>query len=182
MNTNNKRAAHRGRLIAILLIIIIVILLLLLRSCGGSVKGDNNVSSQPESFSTEIDQNAGERSDLSQEQIVDDLNQKVEKGFITISMNAAPVFADGSAKGNLQIFNSSKNNYPQVVQIVDNTTGKLLYESGLIPVGQGVEYASLNERLAAGRYPCTAIFHNVDPESGLSLGRAQAAIAIVVTN
>ena len=180
MDTNKKRAKRRGLLIAILIIVIIIILLLL-RSCGGSVKGDNNVSSQPESFSTEIDQNAGERSDLSQEQIVDDLNQKVEKGFITISMNAAPVFADGSAKGNLQIFNSSKNNYPQVVQIVDNT-GKLLYESGLIPVGQGVEYAALNEQLPAGRYPCTAIFHNVDPESGLSLGRAQAAIAIVVTN
>ena len=182
MDTNKKRAKRRGLLIAILIIVIIIILLLL-RSCGGSVKGDNNAPSQSESFfSTEIDQNAGERSDLSQEQIVDDLNQKVEKGFITISMNAAPVFADGSAKGNLQIFNNSKNNYPQVVQIVDNTTGKLLYESGLIPVGQGVEYASLNERLAAGRYPCTAIFHNVDPESGLSLGRAQAAITIVVTN
>ena len=181
MNTNNKRAAHRGRLIAILLIIIIVILLLLLRSCGGSAKSEGSVSSQP-TFSTEIDQNAGERSGFSQEQIVDDLNQKVEKGFITISMNAAPVFADGSAKGNLQIFNNSKNIYPQVVQIVDNTTGKLLYESGLIPVGQGVEYASLSEQLPAGRYLCTAIFHNVDPESGLSLGRAQAAITIVVTN
>lgn len=40
---------------------------------------------------------------LSQEEIEAALNEKVAQGMINISMNTAPVFADGQAEGNVMI-------------------------------------------------------------------------------
>ncbi len=172
----------KKHLYCIVVILVIIVILLLLRCCnGGESIGimDDDVP-LADAFDLAIDENASERSDVSQEEIVDELNRKVTDGVITISMNLAPVFSDGSAEGNLLIVNENSNNYPQVVQIFENSTGRKLYESGLIPIGQAVEQARLDERLSAGTYPCTACFYNVDPESGQSLGMAAASIKIVV--
>lgn len=40
---------------------------------------------------------------LSREEIEETLNQQVEKGYVNISMNASPIFADGQAQGSLMI-------------------------------------------------------------------------------
>ena len=114
------------------------------------------------------------------DKIVDALNEKVEQGMINISMNTTPTFQNGSSAGNLMIVNESVNNYPQVVEIHRNDTGEVIYKSGAIPVGSKLETAKLSADLDAGTYECTALFYNVDPDSGEYLGCAGAVITVTV--
>ena len=114
------------------------------------------------------------------DRIVDGLNQKVEEGMINISMNTSPSFENGTAKGNLMIVNEGVNRYPQVVEIARNDTGETIYKSGAIPVGSKIEKARLSANLDAGTYECTALFYNVDPDTGDYLGCAGAIITITV--
>ena len=100
--------------------------------------------------------------------------------MINISMNTSPIFQNGTSTGNLMIVNESINNYPQVVEIVRNDTNESIYKSGAIAVGSKIESAKLDADLDAGTYDCTAMFYNVDPETGAYLGCAGAIITISV--
>ena len=95
-------------------------------------------------------------------------------------MNTSPVFADGTSKGSLMIVNEEVNNYPQVVEISRDDTGELIYKSGAIPVGSKIESAKLSVDLDPGTYKCTALFYNVDPDTGDYLGCAGAVVTVTV--
>ena len=117
---------------------------------------------------------------LSEEEIVEALNEKVEDGYINISMNTSPVFANGQAQGNLMIVNESINRYPQQVVITREDTGETIYTSNAIPVGSKIAADTLDVDLEAGTYDCTAMFHSLDPDTGAILGSAGASITITV--
>ena len=119
---------------------------------------------------------------LSQEEIEANLNQKVADGMINISMNTAPVFADGTAEGNIMVVNEPINNYPQKVEFIRNDTEEIIYSSNAIPVGSKIERDTLDVDLDPGIYSCTALFHNLDPETGSILGTAGAVITITIQN
>ena len=119
---------------------------------------------------------------LSPEEIAEKLNEKVAEGMINISMNTAPYFEDGKAEGNIMIVNESINNYPQQVEFIRNDTGEQIYQSKAIPVGSKIEHAALDVELPAGTYECTAMFHNLDPETGDIIGTAGAIITITIKN
>ena len=119
---------------------------------------------------------------LSPEEIAKKLNEKVAEGMINISMNTAPYFEDGKAEGNIMIVNESINNYPQQVEFIRNDTGEQIYQSKAIPVGSKIEHAALDVELPAGTYECTAMFHNLDPETGDIIGTAGAIITITIKN
>ena len=117
---------------------------------------------------------------LSPEEIAEKLNEKVAEGMINISMNTAPYFEDGKAEGNVMIVNESINNYPQQVEFIRNDTQEIIYQSKAIPVGSKIERAALAVELPAGTYECTAMFHNLDPETGNVIGTAGAIINITI--
>ena len=119
---------------------------------------------------------------LSPEEIAEKLNEKVAEGMINISMNTAPYFEDSTAEGNVMIVNESINNYPQQVEFIRNDTGEHIYQSDAIPVGSKIERAALDVELPAGTYECTAMFHNLDPETGDIIGTAGAIITITIKN
>ena len=119
---------------------------------------------------------------LSPEEIAERLNQKVEEGMINISMNTAPYFENGASEGNVMIVNESINLYPQQVEFIRNDTGEQIYQSKAIPVGSKIERAALDVELPAGTYECTAMFHNLDPETGDIIGTAGAIITITIKN
>ena len=119
---------------------------------------------------------------LSPEEIAEKLNEKVAEGMINISMNTAPYFEDGKAEGNVMIVNESINNYPQQVEFIRNDTQEVIYQSKAIPVGSKIERAALDVELPAGTYECTAMFHNLDPETGEIIGTAGAIITITIKN
>ena len=119
---------------------------------------------------------------LSPEEIAEKLNEKVADGMINISMNTAPYFENGKAEGNVMIVNESINNYPQQVEFIRNDTQEVIYQSKAIPVGSKIEHAALDVELPAGTYECTAMFHNLDPVSGETIGTAGAIITITIKN
>ena len=178
MNKKTKKDASPGKAIAIAsavaaVVIVIVILLLLLRSCGAPANDPGGIEFDPSA--TE-----GGWDEADTDEIIAGLNEKVEEGMINISMNTSPVFADGTSKGSLMIVNEEVNNYPQVVEISRDDTGELIYKSGAIPVGSKIESAKLSVDLDPGTYKCTALFYNVDPDTGDYLGCAGAVVTVTV--
>ena len=117
---------------------------------------------------------------LSQEEIEQRLNDKVQAGMINISCNTAPYFKDGKSEGNVMLVNELNNLYPQKVEFYRNDTGEKIYESKAIAVGSKIERAKLDVELPAGEHECTAYFSNLDPDSGATLGVAGAIIHITI--
>ena len=177
MNKKTKKDAGPGKAIAIAsavaAIVIVIVILLLLRSCGAPVDDHSGIEFDPSA--TE-----GGWDEADTDEIIAGLNEKVEEGMINISMNTSPVFADGTSEGSLMIVNEEVNNYPQVVEISRDDTGELIYKSGAIPVGSKIESAKLSVDLDPGTYKCTALFYNVDPDTGDYLGCAGAVVTVIV--
>lgn len=177
MNKKTKKDAGPGKAIAIAsavaAVVIVIVILLLLRSCGAPANDPGGIEFDPSA--TE-----GGWDEADTDEIIAGLNEKVEAGMINISMNTSPVFADGTSEGSLMIVNEEVNNYPQVVEISRDDTGELIYKSGAIPVGSKIESAKLSVDLDPGTYKCTALFYNVDPDTGDYLGCAGAVVTVTV--
>ena len=184
MTTNKKYPAkrknpYRASLILIGVLLIIAILLAVFRGCEGEPVTDAPITPNPGIvYDAGAVQGGWDEADT--DKIIASLNEKVVEGMINISMNTSPNFKDGTSAGNLMIVNESINRYPQVVEITRSDTGEMIYKSGAIPVGSKIESDTLDVDLEAGTYECTAMFHNVDPETGASLGCAGAVIHITV--
>lgn len=180
---NNKHSAskspnskYKTAGVVILVLLIIAAVLFIFKSCSGED------ADAPTPSGIVYDGNAveGGWNEADTDKIIDSLNEKVEKGMINISMNTSPIFQNGTSTGNLMIVNESVNNYPQVIEIVRNDTQETVYTSGAIAVGSKIENARLDVDLPAGTYDCTAMFYNVDPETGSYLGCAGAVITVTV--
>jgi len=163
--------------LVILVLLIIAFILLVFRSCAVMDSPDPD---NPNNLIFDDGAVVGGWDEADIDAIISGLNDKVEEGMINISMNTSPVFKDGTSEGNLMIVNEGVNHYPQIVEITRNDTGELIYKSGGIPVGSKIETAKLSVDLPAGIYECTAIFHSVDPDTGVSLGCAGAVITITI--
>lgn len=173
-NKNSKKETYKKVGIGVgLVIVVAVIILLLLRSCGAPANDPGGIEFDPSA--TE-----GGWDEADTDEIIAGLNEKVEEGMINISMNTSPVFADGTSEGSLMIVNEEVNNYPQVVEISRDDTRELIYKSGAIPVGSKIEAAKLSVDLDPGTYKCTALFYNVDPDTGDYLGCAGAVVTVIV--
>lgn len=173
-NKNAKKETYKKIGIgAAIVVVLAIIILLLLRSCGGPVDDPGGIEFDPSAT-----EGGWDEADL--DAIRDSLNEKVEEGMINISMNTSPVFSDGESAGSLMIVNEEVNNYPQVVEISRDDTGELIYKSGAIPVGSKIEAAKLSVDLDPGTYKCTALFYNVDPDTGDYLGCAGAVVTVTV--
>lgn len=165
--------------IVILVLVVIAAAIFLFKSCSSEPK---TLANNPQSTGIVYDSSAieGGWDEADVDKIVEGLNDKVEEGMINISMNTSPSFADGTSAGNLMIVNEGVNRYPQVVEITRNDTNEVIYKSGAIPVGSKIESAKLSVDLSAGTYECTAMFYNVDMETGAYLGCAGAIITVTV--
>lgn len=163
--------------IVILVLIFIAAALFMFKSCSGDKAVDTTPNGGVVYDSGAV---AGGWDEADVDKIVEGLNEKVEDGMINISMNTSPNFANGTSTGNLMIVNEAVNRYPQVVEITRNDTNEVIYKSGAIPVGSKIENAKLSADLDAGTYECTAMFYNVDAETGAYLGCAGAIIKVTV--
>ena len=170
---SSKKETYKKVGIGVGLVIVVAVIILLLRSCGAPANDPGGIEFDPSA--TE-----GGWDEADTDEIIAGLNEKVEAGMINISMNTSPVFADGTSKGSLMIVNEEINNYPQVVEISRDDTGELIYKSGAIPVGSKIESAKLSVDLDPGTYKCTALFYNVDPDTGDYLGCAGAVVTVTV--
>ena len=173
---NKKSGTYKTAGVVILILLIVAAALFIFKSCYGEKAPDPT----PGGIVYDTGAVGGGWDEADTDKIVDSLNEKVEQGMINISMNTSPNFANATSTGNLMIVNESVNNYPQVVEIVRNDTNESIYKSGAIAVGSKIENAKLDVDLNAGTYDCTAMFYNVDPQTGAYLGCAGAIITITV--
>ncbi len=183
-NRNNSRKDTKNSNKAIAIVIGILLVIAILLAAFRGCESDKPVIDNPVETGPGIvyDDSAveGGWDEADTDKIIASLNEKVEEGMINISMNTSPNFREGTAEGNLMIVNEGINRYPQVVEISRNDTGEMIYKSGAIPVGSKIEHAKLSIDLPAGTYECTAMFYNVDPNTGSYLGCAGAIISITV--
>ena len=116
---------------------------------------------------------------LSQSQIEELMNRKVEESMLAISINSNPRFEDGRSEGNLRIENPANNRYHMKVEIVREDTKEVIYATKGIRPGQKIEKDRLDVELKKGEYACTATFTAYDDE-GERIGEAGARITILV--
>ena len=174
MTLRNNSA--RLMLCAVASTILLILLLLLLRGCSGS---DANLEAPviaiPQTAVTSI----GPDED-SQQAIMEELNRQAENSRITLSINTQPVFVSGASKGSLWIKNDAANRDTQIVEIIRNDTGDLIYTSDQIPARKYINTDALDYVLGSGIYPCTAYFKTTDAESGQMTSVGSISITIHV--
>ena len=176
MKNNNSKKSETYKKIGIgaaIVVVLAIIILLLLRSCGGPADEPGGIEFDPSAT-------AGGWDEADLDAIRDSLNEKVEEGMINISMNTSPVFSDGESAGSLMIVNEDINRYPISVEITRNDNGEVVYTSKAVPVGSKIEADTLDVDLPAGVYECTAMFFNLDPDTGDKLGSAGVVIELTV--
>lgn len=179
----------KGKNNKLFIIVMILVVISVSVSVGAVVllnfqdSGESATTTNP-IFNIGVDKSAqsGQLEGRSKEDIVEDLNKKVEENMINISMNMNPVFKDGLSEGDLLIYNEEINNHMQVVEIYIAESGELIYTSGGIPVGNRIDYAKLDKALDNGEYTCIAYFNAVDSETGALIGKAAAEIKITIQN
>ena len=172
-NTKKSETYKKIGIGAAVVVVLAIIILLLLRSCCGPVDDPGGIEFDPSAT-----EGGWDEADL--DAIRDSLNEKVADGMINISMNTSPVFSDGESAGSLMIVNEDINRYPISVEITRNDSGEVIYTSKAVPVGSKIEADTLNVDLPAGTYECTAMFFNLDPDTGDKLGSAGVVIELTV--
>ena len=174
-NTNAKKSETYKKvgIGAAIVVVLAIIILLLLRSCGTPADDPGGIEFDPSAT-----EGGWDEADL--DAIRDSLNEKVADGMINISMNTSPVFSDGESAGSLMIVNEDINRYPLSVEITRNDSGDVIYTSKAVPVGSKIESDTLDVDLNAGTYECTAMFFNLDPNTGDKLGSAGVVIELTV--
>lgn len=117
---------------------------------------------------------------MSQREIEELMQNKVEESMLSISINTTPEFPDGASPGTLRIENSAANRYNMTVLIVRDDTGETIYQSAGIRPGQMIEEDKLDVQLAKGDYPCTATFTAYETENNTAMGEAAARLTVRV--
>lgn len=111
------------------------------------------------------------------------LQQMLDRGMITMSINASPVWSlsNKEAGVNWQIENPEGQATKLIrVEVLRDDNGKKIYETGALRPGTYITGTQPDVTLEAGEYPCTAYFYSYDIETEEFLGKAGAQITLYV--
>lgn len=111
--------------------------------------------------------------------VQEDLDVVVGENDIVVSMNLSLPLITGESMANVDIVNEAISRHPQVVEIYLKETGELIYQSGIIPIGYGIEKIEFNQVLDVGDHVFIARIYNVDYD-GKALGYFEAEGVISV--
>ena len=111
-----------------------------------------------------------------------ELDQLVEEGMLSMSINATPsasLSRDGG-KVNWLIENPSNQGKLIRVEVYRTDNGDKIYETGALRPGSYVESAPLQEKLAPGEYSCTAVFYTYQIDTEAYIGQAAAEVTLLL--
>lgn len=108
--------------------------------------------------------------------------QEIDDSKFTLSIYPEATFENGKATGDLYIRNEVVNAFPIAVQIVEDESGDIVYDSGAIEPGYEITEGKLSKNLSKGKYKCTAEVSIFDPETKKYKGQTAAEIEIEVKN
>ncbi len=88
---------------------------------------------------------------------------------------------EGSDMVNSCLFNPADNPCFFQFNVVDQTTGEIIYESKLVPPGKGIDGFNLNKTYSAGQYPAVIQFKSHDLEDpSINYNGSEMEITLVV--
>ncbi|EGO8509816.1 hypothetical protein I6E87_002739 [Enterococcus faecalis] len=106
--------------------------------------------------------------------------KEVDESKFTLSIYPEATFKNGEAIGDIYIRNEVENAYPIAVEIVEDKTGDVIYNSGAIQPGYEITEGKLSKNLAKGNYICTANVSIYDQKTKKYKGQTAAEIQIEV--
>lgn len=109
-------------------------------------------------------------------------DKKVDETKFTLTIYPDAYFDSGDSEGKLYIKNEPHNYYPIAVQLLEDDSKELLYDSGAIHPGYGIENVTLNKKLPKGTHKATAKVSIFDPETKQYQGQTEAAVNINIKN
>lgn len=144
------------------------------------------INSRQNRLNLDANQEEGTLVGLTDEELRELMNNKVEEGKFEISINTQPVFENGKAEGTLRIENSASNRYLMVIKMYlvekDGSEGEKIYESGAIKPGHKLEKAPLDKELSKGAYSVSVHFEAYDTSSMEYVGQAVTHSNIIIKN
>lgn len=157
--------------------ILLILILLLLLGFGGCRAWKYYTEEKPEDdLRKELYAEIGLMPGMSEDEIQDRLNRRVQEGYFNASMNGNPKFASGRAEGNVNIENIPGNQYAFTVTVVvtgvDETKypeaakylGQTVLTTGLLEPNSYLSNRKLDVNLPKGEYVCMAIFDAYERE------------------
>ena len=181
---NDEERKSKKRAIRVSLIVLTLILLVVTLSYFGVIKwpwqNSGNSIVAGELFPGAGTADDGHLPNMTQEEIMEQMQRIADASMFSFKINARPIFANGSAAGDFRIENPNYNVYPMVVQVQLNNSKEIIYDSGGIMPNQHIEKARLLRALDAGTYDATAVFNIYDPKTKELKGKTQAALIITV--
>lgn len=177
---SRKREGKKG-----IWLLLLMLLLLLLAVCGAAYLFlRKQTPPQPQS-QFDVDANAleGFLPGHSDEEIQEELNRIIEKGYFNVAINPTPVMkTDGTM--NLNIENVPANHYWMQVNVYlmdKNGTEKLFYRSGIIKPGFYVKSAKIiGDVPPPGQYLGRADFSALYPDTQENIGQTSATMLVTV--
>lgn len=159
-------------------VLLIVLLLLAAAAAAYFLLRPSNNAEQGSPFATNA--SVGALPNKTQEEIEAILTQQITDKSVAYSVNSNPIFANGTAEGNLMLESPANNiNYIEFVIRVDETN-ETIYRSGLLKPNQYIENDKLLVDLEPGEYVCTVDITIYDTETYEAKGMTQAGIVISV--
>lgn len=165
-NEEKNKKRNKRLLIVGIICIIIAVLLAVLSFCSNSWFDDEATFISFEG--------------MTEEEINDELNRRVSEGMMNIQIASTITFEDGNSEGAARIKNVEANNRDMKVVITLDSTGEVVYESGAIGPGQGIEKIRLTTSLPEGSYKATAMFTGYKLDTHKEIGSAGAVVNLEV--
>lgn len=97
------------------------------------------------------------------QQIVEEMDARVEAGYFETYMNTEWTFSDGESETKNAILGNSPNNTKPIrCEVLLDDTGETVFSTGVIPVGKLVPAFKLDVDLDAGTYDATCVIYLMD--------------------
>lgn len=164
MDKKKKTAVIVGVVVVLLLAVIGVLVFLLLKK------------DQPEPETYTMDEG-------NYEQIMEDMDAKVQEGYFETYMNTEWTFPDGTSKTEDALLGNSPNNTKPIrceVELAE--TGEVIYKTGVLPVGAVLDPFQLDKDLGAGTYDAVCRVYLLDEaEDGTYKDYSNAGFNITIT-
>lgn len=117
---------------------------------------------------------------MSQEELEKAAKKEVDLSKFTLNIYPEATFPDSKSEGQLYIKNDATNAYPISVEIIEDETGDILYESGAIEPGYEITNGILEKEMEKGNYTCTAKVSVYDPNTKACKGQTAAEMLLEV--
>lgn len=162
-------------IIIILLLILVISLVIFIIYSLLNKDGESNGPSQKRNTVVTLE---------NRDKILADLDNKVADGLFQVMMNVEWSFEDSSTPSkDAYVANAEVNTNTVYFDLTLDSTGETIYASPYIPVGYALEDITLESKLAAGTYACTAVYHLVDENDNYSeISSVAVAVTIHVLN